>query len=76
VKIVRGSRVVQEGYVGTNGQWSLTGELNYGSYDVTVYHKPVGSKTAEPKVLNLTIAPPAKDFEISTPSDGDTVPRG
>jgi len=76
VKILRGSRVVAEGTVGTNGQWSLTGELNYGSYDVTVFHKPVGSKNADSKVLNLTIAPPAKDFEISTPSDGATVPGG
>lgn len=76
VKILRGSRVVAEGTVGTNGQWTLTGELNYGSYDVTVFHKPVGSKTADSKVLNLTIAPPAKDFEISTPSNGATVPGG
>lgn len=76
VKILRGSRVVAEGTVGTNGQWNLTGELNYGSYDVTVFHKPVGSKTADSKVLNLTIAPPAKDFEISTPSNGATVPGG
>lgn len=76
VVIKKGNATLAEGLVDGRGKWSLTGTLNYGEQDVTVFHKPVGSSQAQQVRLNLIVQAPAADFAIESPADGDTVAAG
>lgn len=76
VVVKKGNATVASGLVGDDGDWSLTGVLNYGTHDLTVFHKPVGATRAEQVRLTVTVQAPPADFAISTPSNGDTVAAG
>lgn len=76
VVIKKGNATLAEGLVDSKGKWSLTGTLNYGEQEVTVFHKPVGGSQAQQVRLNLIVQAPAADFAIESPANGDTVAAG